>query len=135
MERMIKIIIKEETLKLDLKNKVKEDGWKKTSELVGGPENLAKIAFNDDPLEYLNGLELRKVRYTNQPHRIHFVDDKGTSFLSSPLNQRTVNVSYENINEFLYEGFKMENNKLRKLLMYWLNDEYDFHFDTVRNIR
>jgi len=135
MERIIKKIIKEETLKLDLKNKTKEDGWKKTSELVGGPENLAKIVFNDDPLEYLNGLNLHKVRYTNQPYTIHFVDDKGTSFLSSPLNQRTVNVSYEHINEFLDKGFKMEYNKLRKLLMYWLNDEYDFYFNTVRGIR
>jgi hypothetical protein len=135
MERMIKKIIKEETLKLDLKNKVKEDGWKKTSELVGGPDNLAKIAFNGDPLEYLNGLELHKVRYSNQPYTIHFVDDKETSFLSSPLNQSTVNVSYENIKEFLGKGFKMEHNKLRKLLMYWLNDKYNFHFNTVRNIR
>ena len=135
MERMIKKIIKEETLKLDLKNKVKEDGWKKTSELVGGPDNLAKIAFNGNPLEYLNGLELHKVRYSNQPYIIHFVDDKKTSFLSSPLNQSTVNVSYENIKEFLGKGFKMEHNKLRKLLMYWLNDKYNFHFNTVRNIR
>jgi hypothetical protein len=134
MERMIKIIIKEETLKLDLKNKVKEDGWKQTSELVGGPENLAKIAFNDDPLEYLNGLELRKVRYTNELHIVYFVDDKKNVFFFSPLNQSTVNVDYDKIKLFLYEGFKMKQDKVRKLLRIWLNDKYGFYFDSVRGI-
>lgn len=134
MEKIIKQIIKEETLKLELKDMVKEDGWKKVSGMVGGPENLAKIAFDNDPLEYLNELELRKIRYSIEPHRVHFVDHKNSYFLSSPLNQSSVHVDYENIIEFLYDGFKMKPNKSRQLLKNWLNDKHGFYFNTVRGI-
>jgi hypothetical protein len=135
LTNMVKRIVNESTASESLKDMVKTDGWKEASKLVDGPENLAKIVFNNDPLEYLNGLDLHKVRYTNDPNRVHFVDYKESNFLSSPLNQRTVSVNYENINEFLYKGFKIKEDKVKKLLKNWLNDKQGFHFDTVRGIR
>jgi hypothetical protein len=135
LTNMVKRIVNESTASEALKDMVKTDGWKETSKLVDGPENLAKIVFNNDPLEYLNGLDLHKVRYTNDPNRVHFVDHKESNFLLSPLSQRTVSVNYDNIYEFLYKGFKIKDDKVKKLLKNWLNDKQGFHFDTVRGIR
>jgi hypothetical protein len=134
LTNMVKRLVNESTTYEFLKDIIKTEGWYEASKLVGGPENLAKIVFNNDPLEYLNELELRKIRYSNEPHRVHFVDYKNSYFLSSPLNQSSVHVDYGNIYKFLYDGFNMNRNKARKLLKNWLNDKHGFYFDTVRGI-
>jgi len=54
MKQLIKKILKEESLKQSLKDQVKEFGWKDTAELVNGPEQLVELAFNNDPIEFLN---------------------------------------------------------------------------------
>jgi hypothetical protein len=54
MKHIIKKILKEESLKQTLKQQVKGFGWKDTAELVGGTENLVKLGFNNNPMEFLN---------------------------------------------------------------------------------
>ena len=43
MKQLIKKILKEESLVTTLLNRIKDDGWADTSELVGGSENLLDI--------------------------------------------------------------------------------------------
>jgi hypothetical protein len=59
MKQLIRKILKEESLKLEnlkqtLKQSVKEDGWEFAADLVGGPEDLAKLAFNNDPMKFID---------------------------------------------------------------------------------
>ena len=48
MKHIIKKILKEETLKQTLLDKIKDDGFENTAVLVGGPKNLINIAYGDD---------------------------------------------------------------------------------------
>jgi hypothetical protein len=53
----MKFIITEEqqnSLKTKLQKMVKKLGWKKTANVVNGPKNLAQLAFNNDPFDFLN---------------------------------------------------------------------------------
>ena len=58
----MKIIITESQYNLLIENKknqflfdiIKEDGWESAAELVGGAENLVKLGFNNDPMEFLH---------------------------------------------------------------------------------
>ena len=53
----MRIIITENqqsSLQLKLKKMVKDIGVKKTSNVVGGFENLTKLGFNSNPMEFLN---------------------------------------------------------------------------------
>ena len=55
MKQLIKkILIQEESLKHNLRQQVKDYGWKDTAEMINGPEELAKLAFNNDPMEFLH---------------------------------------------------------------------------------
>ncbi len=47
MKSLIKKILKEETLANTLLDRIKQDGWNETAELVGGVENLLDIIGND----------------------------------------------------------------------------------------
>ena len=54
MKQLIKKILKEESLKQNLRQQVKDYGWKDTAEMINGPEELAKLAFDNDPMEFLH---------------------------------------------------------------------------------
>lgn len=43
MKQLIKKILKEESLSITLLNRIKDDGWADTAELVGGAKNLFDI--------------------------------------------------------------------------------------------
>jgi hypothetical protein len=47
MKNLIKKILKEETLANTLLDRIKQDGWNETAELVGGVENLLDIIGNN----------------------------------------------------------------------------------------
>jgi hypothetical protein len=48
MKQLIRKILKEETLKQTLLDKIKDDGFENTAMLVGGPKNLINIAYGED---------------------------------------------------------------------------------------
>jgi hypothetical protein len=54
LTNIIKKVIKENDSKDSLIDMIKEEGWVYTTELVGGDENLAKLAFNNDPMNFLH---------------------------------------------------------------------------------
>ena len=48
LTNIVKKVIKENSLRQDLIQQIKEDGWKETSELVGGSSNLKKLTGLDN---------------------------------------------------------------------------------------
>lgn len=54
LTRIVKRVIKENSVKDDLIRVIKDDGWFDTTEIVGGDENLAKLAFNNNPMDFLH---------------------------------------------------------------------------------
>jgi hypothetical protein len=54
LTNIVKRVIKENAVKDDLIQMIKDEGWDNTSEIVGGDKNLAKLAFNNDPIDFLH---------------------------------------------------------------------------------
>jgi hypothetical protein len=54
LTNIVKRVIKENSAKDDLIQMIKDDGWDDAAELVGGDKNLAKLAFNNDPIDFLH---------------------------------------------------------------------------------
>ena len=47
-------LIKENSVKDDLTQMIKDGGWRETAELVGGSKNLKKLLGFNDPMDFLN---------------------------------------------------------------------------------
>jgi len=66
MKHLISKILKEESSVKTLLNNIEQDGWKNTSELVGGPDNLLSILGKSKEnvisflMSYFNDLHIKK---------------------------------------------------------------------------
>jgi len=122
-------VIKEENLKSELKRMVKSDGWESVSPLVGGEESLSQLAYDNDPMEFIDSLGLKK---EDGKHSIYFSNDEGTVFLSVSTTSRIVDLFYI-ISEFLYKGFNLNREDAKNVIKQWLSDRHDIKVK-IRNI-
>jgi len=120
MERLIKQILKEENLKSELKRMVKSDGWESTYPLVGDVETLTQFAFDNDPMEFIDSLGLKK---NISPYSTYFFNDEGGAFLSVDLNG-FVEINYE-LSDFLFKGFNLDREGAKNVIKQWLSDRHD----------
>ena len=129
MKQLIRHILKEENLKSKLKQMVKLDGWRNTFPLVGDEDTLAQLAYDNDPVEFIDSLGLEK----HIGGSIYFSNYEGRAFLDIPLSLNMVEVNYE-ISEFLLDGFKLSRNGARQAIKYWLFDRHGIEIKTLYNI-
>ena len=129
MKHIIRQILKEENLKSELKQMVKLDGWRNTFPLVGDEDTLAQLAYDNDPVEFIDSLGLEK----HIGGSIYFSNYEGRAFLDIPLSLNMVEVNYE-ISEFLFDGFKLSRNGARQVIKYWLFDRHGIEIKTLYNI-
>ena len=122
-------VIKEENLKSELKRMVRSDGWESVSPLVGGEETLAQLAFDNDPMEFIDSLGLKK---ENGDYSIYFSNDEGTVFLSISTLNGIVDLLYI-VSEFLHKGFNLNREQAKKVIKQWLSDRHDIKVK-IRNI-
>jgi hypothetical protein len=54
LTNIVKRVIKENSVKDDLIQSIKEEGWFNISDDLGGDEILAKLAFNNNPMDFLH---------------------------------------------------------------------------------
>ena len=94
----MKIIITEEqqtSIKRKLQKMFKKLGWEKTSNVVNGPEQLAKLAFNNDPLEFLNMFNDLDVVQSEENHdQILFRYEKGNNMMIYNKKHKYVYINY-----------------------------------------
>ena len=120
MKQLIKQILKEENLKSELKRMVKSDGWESVYPLVGGEETLAQLAYDNDPMEFIDSLGLKK---NISPYSTYFFNDEGGSFLSVDLNG-FVELNHE-LSDFLFNGFNLDREGAKMVIKQWLFDRHD----------
>jgi hypothetical protein len=132
MKQLIRKILKEESsrqenLKKLLKQQVKEDGWEFAADLVGGPEDLAKLAFNNDPMDFLNLFnDMNGVKSEANPNWTLFKDDPEKTMISYNRKKRMVLVNFRDIWNILYHDFEIKNDmKVIKLISKWLDEVYN----------
>jgi hypothetical protein len=113
-------VIKEDNLKYKLKQMVKSDGWESTYPLVGDVETLAQVAFDNDPMEFIDSLGLKK---NISPYSTYFFNDEGGAFFSVDLNG-FVEINYE-LSDFLFNGFNLDREGAKNVIKQWLSDRHD----------
>ena len=123
----MKIIITEnqqESIKIELQSMVKDIGWELTAKIVNGPKKLAKLAFNNGPMEFLNLFnDLDVVQSKKNPNCTLFKYKKVNNVMV--LLSGNVNIDYNKIWSFLGEGFGLDFYQTKKLTELWLSDAYN----------
>jgi hypothetical protein len=130
MKNLIRKILKEENLKSELKRMVKMDGWRDTYPLVGDPETLAELAYGNDPIKFIDSLDLEK---HESRVSIYFFNYEGRGFLDMPLSLKVVEVNY-GLSEFLFDGFKLSQNGARQVIKDWLFDRHGINIEDITKI-
>ena len=134
MKQLIKKILKEESLKHNLRQQVKDYGWKDTAEMVNGPEELAKLAFNNDPMEFLHMFDdMDVVQHEINPNRTLFRYEKGNNLMDYDRKNGHVVISYSDIWSFLEDGFGLNDSEVRELITRWLDEVYEISGDPTES--
>jgi hypothetical protein len=125
----MRIIITENqqnSLQLKLKKMVKDIGWEKTSIAVGGSENLVKLAFNNNPMNFLNMFnDLDVVQSKEKEYWTLFrYEIRGNIMLYDRKNEY-VYINYDVIWSFLEYGFGFNYSEIQELTQEWLSETYN----------
>ena len=105
---------------------VKKLGWEKTSIVVNGPEQLAKLAFNNDPLEFLNMFNnLDVVQLEERPDWTLYRLEKGNNMMIYNKKHKYVYINYNDIWSFLRDGFRLKYDEIQELTKDWLGEIYN----------
>ncbi len=125
----MKIIITENqqsNVKTKLQNMVKTMGWEPAAIAVGGIENLAKLGFNNNPMEFLNLFnDLDVVQSEEKPDLILFRYEKGNNMIIYDRKNEYVYINYDVIWSFLEDVFGLNYFKIQKLTKDWLGETYN----------
>jgi hypothetical protein len=125
----MKIIITENqksNLKTELKKMVKDIGVKKTSNVVGGFENLAKLGFNNNPMEFLNMFnDLDIVQSKERHYCILFRHENENNMMVYDRKNDEVYINYDNIWLFFGDGFGLNYYETQELTQEWLSETYN----------
>ena len=135
MNELIRKILKEESLKQTLKDQIKEFGWKDAAGLVGDGGILAKLVFNNDPVEFLNLFnDLDVVQSEKERNWTLFRYKKGDNLIVYNRKTKYVYISYSYIWLFLESHFGLNNTEIKQLTQEWLADAYNLREVTTNKI-
>ena len=130
---LYEIIITEnqqESIKIELQSMVKDIGWELTAKIVNGPKKLVKLAFNNDPMEFLNLFNnLNVVQSREEFYWSLFRYKKRNNLMIYDRKNNSLNVSKKIFWSFLEEGFGLNHSKIRELMRIWLYDTYNLKGD------
>jgi hypothetical protein len=133
MKYLIKKILKEENLKQNLEQQIKHYGWRAAAELVDGSENLTKLAFNNDPMNFLNMFnDLDIVQSKKKYDWTLFRYEKGNNMMVYDRKNDVVFINYVFIWEFLTDGFGFKNTEIQELTQEWLSETYNLRGVTTK---
>jgi hypothetical protein len=122
----IRKVLKEESLKQTLKDQVKEFGYEETAKYVDGLANLAKLAFDNDPFEYLNTIkETFNFVQNDIKGWVLIKDNKGNTLIVYVPNIQSVFVNKYLVWSFLWNGFGLNYEDVQDVITKWFEDEYN----------
>ena len=134
MKQLIKQILKEESLKHNLKQQIKDYGWEETTEMVNGPLMLAKLAFDNDPMEFLHMFDNMDVVQSESDINWTLCRyEKGHNLMVYDRKNGGVVISYSDIWSFLEDGFGLNDSEVRELITRWLDEVYEISGDPTES--
>jgi hypothetical protein len=126
LTNIVKRVIKENAAKDSLIDMIKEEGWRSTSELVGGYKNLSKLAFDNNPMEFLNLFnDMDVVKSEKVPNWTLYRYEKGNNIMIYNRKNGNTYVNYYKIWEFLEKGFGLDFDEIQELTNEWLFEVYN----------
>ena len=132
MKQLIKQILKEESLKHNLKQQIKDYGWEETTEMVNGPLMLAKLAFDNDPMEFLHMFDdMDVVQSKYNPNRTLYRYEKGHNLMVYDRKTEYVYLDYSVIWSVLKYGFGVKYSEMVALTTRWVGEVYEIRGVTI----
>ena len=126
LTNIVKRVIKESAAKDSLIDMVKYDGWESAAELVGGYKNLSKLAFDNNPMEFLNLFnDMDVVKSEKVPNWTLYRYEKGNNIMIYNRKNGNTYVNYYKIWEFLEKGFGLDFDEIQELTNEWLFEVYN----------
>ena len=130
----MKIIISENQKKNLLKSIVKKHGWEYASKLAGEPNELARLAFDNDPMEFLRIFDdMDVVQSKINPNWTLYRYEKGHNLMVYDRKNKYVYLSYSYIWLFLEDGFGLNDSEVRELITRWLDEVYEISGDPTES--
>ena len=126
LTNIVKKVIKENSLRQDLIQQIKEDGWKETSEFVGGRVNLKKLVGIESPIDFLNLFnDLDVIDSEENPNLTLFRYEIGNNLMVHDDEFDFVYINYSKIWSFLEKVFGLNYAEIQELTQEWLGEVYD----------
>lgn len=126
LTRIVKRVIKENNVKMDLIDTIKDEGFSSASEMVGGPKNLLKLLSIKTPMEFLHLFDdLNVVQSEETPNwTLYRYNPKHNIIIYNKEND-DVYVSYKDIWSFLDNNFGLKYPEIQELIKEWLGEVYN----------
>jgi hypothetical protein len=126
LTNIVKTVIKENSLRQDLIQQIKEDGWKETSEFVGGRVNLKKLVGIESPIDFLNLFnDLDVIDSEENPNLTLFRYEIGNNLMVHDDEFDFVYINYGKIWSFLEKVFGLNYAEIQEVTQEWLGEVYD----------
>jgi len=126
MKNLIKKILKEETLKQNLKQQIKDYGLKSASVLVNGVDELFSIMNFESPMDYLHLFDYMKVvQSEKKPNWTLFRFEPKINLMVYDRKKNEVYINYEQIWSVLESRFDLSYFETKRLIQKWLEDTYN----------
>ena len=132
LTNIVKRVIKENAVKDDLINMIKEDGWESAAELVGGIENLKRLVGMETPMELLNLFnDLDVAQSEENPNWILYRYTKGDNMMIHNRQNDDLYIKNNAIWGFLRKGFDLNYGETQQLIEEWLSEVYNLKDVTI----
>ena len=126
LTRIVKCIIKENNIKMDLIDTIKDEGFISTAEMVGGAEILLKLLGIKSPMDFLHLFDdLDVVKSDENPNLTLFRYKPNHNVMVYDRKNDHVYVSYDDIWSFLGGNFGLNYSEIQGLIKEWLGEGYN----------
>ena len=114
------------SIKIELLNMVKDMGWRLSAKVINGSEKLAKLAFNNDPMEFLHMFDdMDIVQSESNQYWTLFRYKERYNLMVYQEGIKQINVSYKDIWSFLTMGFDLRDSEIKEIINIWLDEVYN----------
>lgn len=126
MKLLIRKILKEETLKQNLIDEIKEIGFNDTANLVGGIDNLLNVLNIETPMDFLHLFDnLDVVQSEETPDWTLFRYKPKQNLMIYNRKNKDVYIDYYEIWSVLENHFGLNNTEIQELTEMWLGEVYN----------
>lgn len=134
LTRIVKRVIKENSMRDSLISQIKDEGIKSTSEMVGGNNVLIKLLKIESPMDFLHLFDdLGVVQSQEKSDLTLFRYKPNHNHMTYDRKNRKVYFNTADIWEVLDDVFGLNYSEIQELIKEWLSEVYNLRGVTTRN--